>query len=175
MTSLYNVKKIVINGNDVTKVAKHYNKNMLDGCKASAAITVQALEEAIGKNVVECDFEFNRKHETNMTFDELIVKPTGETETSMINSSNQASIYYDNTYNIKVCYDSVANMAYYPNNAFDKATETMYIASNIKVYNENKELPLAVPEEGKYYLDLHHIVDGVYYNNKREILEVKEV
>ena len=23
-----------------------------------------------------------------------------------------------------------------------------------------------IPEEGKYYLDLHHIVDGVYYNNK---------
>lgn len=32
-----------------------------------------------------------------------------------------------------------------------------------------------IPEEGKYYLDLHHIVDGVYYNNKREILGVKEV
>ena len=27
-----------------------------------------------------------------------------------------------------------------------------------------------IPEEGKYYLDLHHIVDGVYYNNKRENL-----
>lgn len=32
-----------------------------------------------------------------------------------------------------------------------------------------------IPEEGKYYLDLHHIVDGVYYNNKREILGVEEV
>ena len=28
-----------------------------------------------------------------------------------------------------------------------------------------------IPEEGKYYLDLHHIVDGVYYNNKREVLK----
>ena len=27
-----------------------------------------------------------------------------------------------------------------------------------------------IPEEGKYYLDLHHIVDGVYYNNKGEDL-----
>lgn len=32
-----------------------------------------------------------------------------------------------------------------------------------------------IPEEGKYYLDLHHIVDGVYYNNKGEILGVEEV
>ncbi len=28
-----------------------------------------------------------------------------------------------------------------------------------------------IPEKGKYYLDLHHIVDGVYYNNKGEVLE----
>ena len=28
-----------------------------------------------------------------------------------------------------------------------------------------------IPIEGKYYLDLHHIVDGVYYNNKGEVLE----
>lgn len=28
-----------------------------------------------------------------------------------------------------------------------------------------------IPIEGKYYLDLHHIVDGVYYNNKGEQLE----
>lgn len=27
-----------------------------------------------------------------------------------------------------------------------------------------------IPEEGKYYLDLHHIVDGKYYNNKGEEL-----
>lgn len=28
-----------------------------------------------------------------------------------------------------------------------------------------------VPIQGKYYLDLHHIVDGKYYNNKGEVLE----
>lgn len=28
-----------------------------------------------------------------------------------------------------------------------------------------------IPEEGKYYLDLHHIIDGKYYNNKGEVLE----
>lgn len=28
-----------------------------------------------------------------------------------------------------------------------------------------------IPEKGKYYLDLHHILDGVYYNNKGEVLE----
>lgn len=147
--NLYNIKKIALNGNEITKIATNYNPYIKN--KENTVITVQALEEAIGKNTVDCDFEFNRKHETNMTFDELIVKPTGETETSMINSSNTATIYYDNTYNIKVCYDSVANTAYYPNDAFDKATETMYIASNIKVYNENKELPLAIPKEVKNY------------------------
>lgn len=28
-----------------------------------------------------------------------------------------------------------------------------------------------IPIEGKYYLDLHHIVEGKYYNNKEEVLE----
>lgn len=28
-----------------------------------------------------------------------------------------------------------------------------------------------IPIEGKYYLDLHHIIDGKYYNNKGEVLE----
>lgn len=33
-----------------------------------------------------------------------------------------------------------------------------------------------IPTEGKYYLDLHHIVDGVYYNNKgKELKEATEV
>ena len=32
-----------------------------------------------------------------------------------------------------------------------------------------------IPEEGKYYLDLHHIVDGVYYNNEGKPLGVEEV
>lgn len=84
--------------------------------KNKTAITVQALEEVIEKNKTVCDFEFNRKYETNMTFDELIVKPTGETEISEINGSSNTNIYYDNTYNIKVCYDSITNIAYYPSN-----------------------------------------------------------
>lgn len=32
-----------------------------------------------------------------------------------------------------------------------------------------------IPEEGKYYLDLHHIVDGKYYNNKGKITPPEEV
>ncbi len=32
-----------------------------------------------------------------------------------------------------------------------------------------------VPIEGKYYLDLHHIVDGVYYNNEGKPLKEEEV
>lgn len=32
-----------------------------------------------------------------------------------------------------------------------------------------------IPEEGKYYLDLHHIVDGVYYNNEGKPLGVEDV
>ena len=28
-----------------------------------------------------------------------------------------------------------------------------------------------IPEEGLYYLDLHHIIDGKYYNNKEEVLK----
>ena len=32
-----------------------------------------------------------------------------------------------------------------------------------------------IPEEGKYYLDLHHIVEGKYYNNKGESADPVEV
>lgn len=32
-----------------------------------------------------------------------------------------------------------------------------------------------IPEEGKYYLDLHHIVKGKYYNNKGESADLVEV
>ncbi len=32
-----------------------------------------------------------------------------------------------------------------------------------------------IPEEGKYYLDLHHIVDGKYYNNKGDSIGPEEV
>lgn len=32
-----------------------------------------------------------------------------------------------------------------------------------------------IPKEGQYYLDLHHIVDGVYYNNKGKSATLREV
>lgn len=34
-----------------------------------------------------------------------------------------------------------------------------------------QQIENGIPKEGKYYLDLHHIVDGVYYNNKGEVLK----
>ena len=129
MTSLYNVKKIVINGNDVTKVAKHYNKNMLDGCKASAAITVQALEEAIEKNRIDCDFEFNKKHETNITYDELIVKQIDK----------ESRLCLDNTYNMKFRWDTLfETFAYDSDSLADVQHESVYIASTLKLFDENK-------------------------------------
>lgn len=49
-------------------------------------------------------------------------------------------------------------------------------SSNYKEHTKiTQSVQNGIPEEGKYYLDLHHIVDGVYYNNKREILGVEEV
>lgn len=41
-----------------------------------------------------------------------------------------------------------------------------------------QQIENGIPIEGKYYLDLHHIVDGVYYNNKgeelKQAIEVKD-
>ena len=129
MTSLYNVKKIVINGNDVTKVAKHYNKNMLDGCKASAAITVQALEEAIEKNRIDCDFEFNKKHETNITYDELIVKQIDK----------ESHLCLDNTYNMKFLWDALyETFGYESDSLVNVQHESVYFASTLKLFDENK-------------------------------------
>lgn len=49
-------------------------------------------------------------------------------------------------------------------------------SSNYKEHTKiTQSVQNGIPEEGKYYLDLHHIVDGVYYNNKGEILGVEEV
>ena len=129
MTSLYNVKKIVINGNEVTKVAKHYNKNMLDGCKASTAVTIQALEEAIEKNRIDCDFEYNKKHETNITYDELIVKQIDK----------KTHLCLDNTYNMKIYWDTLDSVFKYESDSLaDVQHESIYFASTLKLFDENK-------------------------------------
>ena len=63
-------------------------------------------------------------------------------------------------------------------NDYDKFLSSNYQKESDR-YKEHTKITQSVqngiPEEGKYYLDLHHIVDGVYYNNKREILGVEEV
>ena len=38
-----------------------------------------------------------------------------------------------------------------------------------------QQIENGIPEEGKYYLDLHHIVEGKYYNNKGELVDPIEV
>lgn len=125
MTSLYNVKKIVINGNEVNKVATHYNKNMLEANKLKTVISIQALEEAIEKNKVECEFEYNKKHETNTTFDELIVNPTGVADLNKI----------DNTYNITVKTAGDA-FVYKSNSLVNAMHETIYLTSTVKDFDE---------------------------------------
>lgn len=56
---------------------------------------------------------------------------------------------------------------------YDKFLSSNYQAVSNQ-YKEHTKITQSVqngiPEEGKYYLDLHHIVDGVYYNNKGEDL-----
>ena len=153
MTSLYNVKKIVINGNEVTKVAKHYNKNMVDSCKASTAVTVQAVEEAIEKNRIDCDFEYNKKHETNITYDELVVKQIDE----------EAHLCVDNTYNIEFNWNPLNNVFNYDTESLvDVQHESVYVASTVKLFNENKFATL----------DDEHQVDqiAVIPSNVKEII-----
>ena len=52
---------------------------------------------------------------------------------------------------------------------YDKFLSSNYQKESDR-YKEHTKITQSVqngiPEEGKYYLDLHHIVDGVYYNNK---------
>lgn len=38
-----------------------------------------------------------------------------------------------------------------------------------------QQIENGIPEKGKYYLDLHHIVEGKYYNNKGKITPPREV
>lgn len=132
MTDLNNIKKIVINGNEITKVAKHYNKNAYADNKIKTAATVQALEEAIEANKVPCDFEFNKQHETNVIYDELIVKDTDGTK------------YFDYTYNISITRDDTAKTFSYSETSLANVNrEKVYIASTVKDFNTNEIYTLA--------------------------------
>ena len=135
MASLNNINKIIINGDEVVKIAKHYNKNMLDECKPKTAITVQALEEAIEKNKVECDFEFNKKHETNQLFDEIIVKDIEQIQKA---ENVTVKIASDNTYNLQIIKNLEDKLFYYYPTALKSVEKgRVYIAGNAKNFNEN--------------------------------------
>lgn len=129
MTSLFNVKQIVINGNEINRVAKHYNKNMVSGSKTTTAVTIQALEEAIIANKVDCDFEYNKKHETNISFDEYIVNAV------------TANTALDNTYNILIQTNNSA-FTYSATSLENAEHESIYIASTAKEFDTSTKYTL---------------------------------
>ena len=61
---------------------------------------------------------------------------------------------------------------------YDKFLSSNYQAASnqYKGYTKiTQQIENGIPEEGKYYLDLHHIVEGKYYNNKGELVDPEEV
>ena len=57
---------------------------------------------------------------------------------------------------------------------YDTFLKSNYQSQTSKYKNHTKitqQVKNGIPIEGKYYLDLHHIVEGKYYNNKGEVLE----
>lgn len=61
---------------------------------------------------------------------------------------------------------------------YDKFLSSNYQTASNQYKGHTKITPQienGIPEEGKYYLDLHHIVEGKYYNNKGELVDPEEV
>lgn len=63
-------------------------------------------------------------------------------------------------------------------NDYDKFSNSNYQTQSKRYKGHTKitqQIENGIPEEGKYYLDLHHIVDGKYYNNKGDSIGPEEV
>lgn len=61
---------------------------------------------------------------------------------------------------------------------YDKFLSSNYQTASNQYKGHTKitqQIENGIPEEGKYYLDLHHIVEGKYYNNKGELVDPEEV
>lgn len=61
---------------------------------------------------------------------------------------------------------------------YDKFLNSNYQTQSDQYKGHTKitqQIENGIPEEGKYYLDLHHIVEGKYYNNKGESVDPVEV
>lgn len=61
---------------------------------------------------------------------------------------------------------------------YDKFLNSNYQTQSDQYKGHTKitqQIENGIPEEGKYYLDLHHIVEGKYYNNKGESIDTVEV
>lgn len=181
---LYNIKKIILSGNEINKISTAYNPNAKN--KDKIAMTVKALEEAVAANVKPCDFDFNRQHETNMAFDELIIKEdTEKTNTSQI-TGGTAKVYYDMTYNIRLEKDETLNKFYYPNGCLTEvSTSTVFIAGSIKEFNNPEEIEFvesteatssdvsvyAYIDSGCVYANLQkegtYSIDGSFFNTSK--------
>lgn len=134
---IYNIRKLSISGNEVTRFATTYNPYAKN--KDKTLISVKTLDEMIELNKPDCDFNFMEQHSSNMALNQLLIKKSSETETSLIDINNTADVYYDTTYNIKICCDEVLNKLYYPTNAITHVTnETIFITDNIKVFDSSK-------------------------------------
>lgn len=58
-------------------------------------------------------------------------------------------------------------------NDYDKFSNSNYQTQSKQYKGHTKitqQIENGIPEKGKYYLDLHHIIEGKYYNNKGELV-----
>lgn len=121
MTKLFNIREVILNGNEITKVAKHYNKNAFEESKTKTLATVQTLEEAIDANRVICDYELNKQRELSMTYDSLNVKNTTD------------STYVDTMYGVKT--EVTDEHFIYPIDALASvSSDTIFLPSTIKTF-----------------------------------------
>lgn len=96
MASLNNINNIIINGNDVCRISKHYNAN--SEVKTKSLATLRSTEEAIIKNKVECNYEFNKQHELNVMYGVINVDKSTNIDTTYgmsvkLNEENKTFVY----------------------------------------------------------------------------------
>lgn len=125
MTSIYNVRSITLNGNVINKLAEHYNKYNKN--KLKTAVSQQALEEAIEASKVPCDYTFEKQHELNLTYGDIVIKQESEDK------------YHDITYNLSV---TRLGQGFLYDTTFlnDVKTKIVYIPRIAKTFDTNEIL-----------------------------------
>lgn len=151
MTSLYNIKTIDINGNSVDKIAKNYNTHLKN--KTTQVASLKAVEECINLNKTICNYEFNKQHNLNLTYGNIVVKDN-----------------YDVTYNTCVSLNEDTNTFIYDTQKIISGvtSKVVYVSKTVKKFNTNETYTFDVQYGAPITTILDSTKKSLYFNYPRD-------